>query len=114
LNSQTLAQMRRDVEKTYLSEPIIDYIINLVDSTRRDPNLLRGASPRVTLSIAAMAKAMARMRGRDYVVPADVKSVFVKTVAHRVLLTPKAESLGVATDDVLKNLLSRIPAPEAR
>ena len=113
-NSQTLTEMRKEVEKTYIHEAVVDYIVRLVDATRRDPNLLRGASPRVTLSLTAMSKAMAQLKGRDYVVPEDVQDVFVKTTAHRVLLTPKAESLGVTADTVLGNLLGRIAAPNTR
>ena len=113
-DSKMLMEMRKEVEKTYIHEAVVDYIVRLVDATRRDPNLLRGASPRVTLSLTAMAKAMAQLKGRDYVVPEDVQEVFVKTTAHRVLLTPKSESLGVTADTVLKNLMGRITAPTTR
>ncbi len=114
MDSRTLSAMQEEVEKTYISEAVVEYTVKLMDATRKDVNMQRGASPRVTLSVIAMSKAIAQLRGRDYVVPDDVKDVFLKAVSHRVALTPKAESLGVTAEQLLKNMLARIPEPETR
>ena len=62
----------------------------------------------------AMAKAAAQLHGRDFVVPDDVREVFIWTVAHRLLLSSKAEAQGKTADDVLRDILERTPAPKTR
>ena len=86
LERSTLQRLQEAVERTYVSEKVGAYVVQLVGATRTSEQLLRGGSPRATLAVVALAKAVARLRGRDYVVPKDVQEVFVQTVAHR--LTP--------------------------
>ena len=102
------------MEQTYLSESVITYIVSLVGATRRSDEILRGASPRASLAVTAMSKAIARLRGRDYVTPADVREVFVHTVAHRLLLSPKAEAQGKTPEQVLQGILAAVSAPKLR
>ena len=71
--------------------------------------ILQGASPRATLALAAMAKAAALVRGRDYVNPEDVALVFPDVVPHRLLLSPRAE--GDKSFDPAAELLAKVPAP---
>ncbi len=106
--------LRTLVAQTYVGEPVVNYIVELIDATRHHDDILRGASPRATLAVTAMAKAIAQLRGRDYVVPVDVKEVFVTTVAHRLLLTSKAESQNIVPEQLLQQILERIPAPKLR
>ena len=106
--------LRALVAQTYVGEPVVNYIVELIDATRHHDDILRGASPRATLAVTAMAKAIAQLRGRDYVVPVDVKEVFVTTVAHRLLLTSKAESQNIVPEQLLQQILERIPAPKLR
>jgi MoxR-like ATPase len=61
-----------------------------------------------------MAKAVARLRGRDYVVPGDVKEVFAHTVAHRLILSPRAEALGKTPESILRDILDTVHAPRLR
>ena len=112
LTGQALVQMQEEVAKTHVSESVIRYIVDLIHATRNHESLLRGASPRATLSVTAVSKAVAQLRGRDYVVPKDVQEVFQRTVAHRLLLTPKAENHGVTAESVLKQILHHVPAPK--
>lgn len=107
-------ELRQRVEETFLSDSVIDYIVALSDATRRQELLARGASPRATLSVAAMAKSIAQLRGRDYVVPGDVKEVFIPTLAHRMILTGRAESQGKTAEQILKAVLDGTPAPRLR
>ena len=106
--------MQEEVAATFVGEPVVSYIVDLIGATRSHEQLSRGASPRATLAVTAMAKAVARLRGRDYVVPVDVKEVFVTTVAHRLLLTSKAESQNIVPEQLLQQILERIPAPKLR
>ena len=111
LNAQTLASMQDAVDKTYIGELVIKYVVSLIDATRNHPQILRGASPRATLAVTSMAKAVAQLRGRDYVLPRDVQEVFMKTIAHRLLLTARAEAAGVTCYQILGEILEKVPAP---
>ena len=108
---EELIAMQEQASRVYMKEEIVDYAVSLVGATRNHPLILRGASPRATLSVTAMAKAVAYIQGRDYVVPKDVQAVFVNTVAHRLLMTPEAEAKGITPDSVLEQIQSTTAAP---
>ena len=112
LTKEDLAAMQEEVEATYVKDCIVQYIVNLIVATRNNKNIFRGASPRATLAVTAMAKAMARIHGRDYVLPEDVREVFVRTVAHRLLLTSEADGRRITPEQVLTEILNRVPAPK--
>lgn len=104
-----LLSLRQRAGAVYLSDEVLDYIVRLVGATREHPMILQGASPRATLALAAMAKAAALVRGRDYVNPEDVELVFPDVVPHRLLLSPRAE--GDKSFDPAAELLARVSAP---
>ena len=112
MTKQELVAMQDLVANTYVNESVVHYIVALIDATRRHEHILRGASPRATLSVTAVSKAVAQLRGRDYVVPRDVQEVFQRTVAHRLLMTAKAEGSGITAENVLKSILDSVPAPK--
>ncbi len=114
MTREELTAIQDTVEDTYLSDSVVSYIVALITATRGNPDLSRGASPRATLSVTAMAKAVARLRGRDYVTPGDVREVFVSTVSHRLLLSPRAEAQGRTPEQILREILSTVPAPKLR
>ena len=111
---QQLAEMQNAVEQTFVSDTVVNYIVNLIVATRQSGDLIRGASPRATLAVTAMAKAVARLRGRDYVVPGDVREVFLHTVAHRLILSPRAEAQGKQAEQILREILEAVAAPKLR
>ena len=111
LTREQLISMQDEAAAVYMKNEIVDYLVALVGATRTDPMILRGASPRATLSLASMAKAVAYIQGRDYVVPKDVQAVFVNTVSHRLLLAPEAEARGVDAAQLLEQILKNTPAP---
>ena len=106
-----LAAMQEAVKQVYIKDTVVNYAVALVGATRQHGQILRGASPRATLAVVAMAKASAYMNGRDYAVPDDVKTVYVGTVAHRLLLSPDALAAGLNEASVLNEILGRVPAP---
>ena len=109
---QELLAMQEAVAQTYVSQEVVAYVVGLIHATRSDPLLTRGASPRATLAVVAMAKSVARLRGRDYVIPKDVQEVFVQTVAHRLELSARAGQREI--DEVLQAILQEVPAPRLR
>ena len=114
LTKEEMVAMQDMVEDTFVSDAVVNYIVNLIVATRNNDDLLRGASPRATLAVTAMAKAVARLRGRDYVVPGDVREVFSHTIAHRLILSPRAESQNKTADQILRQILDSTPAPKVR
>ena len=109
---EKLQQMQETVASTHVSDDIARYVVQLLDATRRSELLLRGGSPRATLAVIAMAKAVACLRGRDYVVPKDVQEVFYVTVGHRLRISPKAESQDMDCQQVVDAILKDVRAPK--
>ena len=111
---QELAELQDQADAVFIKPEVVDYMVSLISATRNDPMILRGASPRATLSMASMAKAVAMLKGRDYVTPEDVQTVFVDTVSHRLLLAPEAEAREISAGELLQAILRRTPAPKLR
>ncbi|HLQ36509.1 MAG TPA: MoxR family ATPase, partial [Planctomycetota bacterium] len=102
---------RAAVAAVHLPDPVVDYIVDLVRSTREHPALLCGASPRAVNMLAAAARALAVLEGLDYVVPDHVKQLAGPVLAHRVLLTPAAEIEGQTGVAVIAQVVERTAAP---
>ena len=108
---EELLTMQQEAANVYLKPELADYIVSLVGKTRTDPLIARGASPRATLSLGAMAKAVAYVQGRDYVQPKDIQNVFVSTCAHRLLLSAEADAKGICAEELLDRILKSTSAP---
>ena len=86
LTREDVAQMQAEAAQVYISPELVDYMIRLITATRTHPNILRGASPRATIAVTAMSRALAYLQRRDYVLPEDIQAVFPEVVDHRLLL----------------------------
>ena len=114
MTRENLTAMQEKVENTYIKDSVVKYLVDLITATRNHGDLTRGASPRATLAVTAMAKAVAQLRGRDYVLPGDIREVFSWTVAHRLILSPRAEGQGRTPEQILAEIISQVPAPRIR
>ena len=83
--AEEFLKMQAAVADTYVKESVADYGVRLIDATRKSPWILRGASPRTTISVMALAKAWAFLQGRDFVTPEDVRRAFLQGVSHRIV-----------------------------
>jgi MoxR-like ATPase len=108
---EDLAAGRAAVRQVGVTDPVLEYVVDLCRATRTTPSLELGASPRGTTALLAVAKARAWLSGRDYVTPDDVKAFALPVLRHRVRLRAEAEMDGVTTDAVLRSVLSAVPAP---
>ena len=108
---EELLSMQQQASEVYLKPELADYIVSLVGKTRSDARIARGASPRATLSLSAMAKSVAFVQGRDYVLPKDIQAVFVSTCAHRLLLSAESDAKGLTAELLLDEILKSTPAP---
>jgi len=112
LTSQELESMRNEVDKIHIDQSLMHYIVALVGATRRHPDLLLGASPRASIALVSMSKAMAFLQGRDYVVPKDISPLIVDTLSHRLILRPGAENENITTAKILEGILQTFQAPQ--
>ncbi|SKA98300.1 MoxR-like ATPase [Prosthecobacter debontii] len=107
------------VNSLYMDEKIRDYIVAIIQATRAPETfaphlklLIRcGASPRGTINLALAAKAYAFLAGRNYVTPQDIKDLAPDILRHRILLSYEAEAEGVSSEEVIKQLLDKLPVP---
>jgi len=104
-------QAQREVRAINVQESIIDYLLALVERTRRHPDLLLGASPRAAVAWLLASKAAAWLAEREFVTPDDIKTVAPPLLRHRLILRPEAQLDGVSIESVIQALLSQVPVP---
>jgi MoxR-like ATPase len=108
-----LLGMQEALEDVFVSEPLERYIVALVQATRTDARVTLGASPRGSLALLKLARAEAAIRGRDFVLPDDVKAMAVAALAHRLVLKPELWISRTTPAHVVEGLLREVPAPVA-
>ncbi len=113
-DQQILTAIQQQVAATYASDDIFRYIIRLTAATRNSPDLRQGASPRASVALASMSRAVAWIQGRDYVIPSDVQFIFTDTIAHRLLLTRQAEQEQKTAQDICASILHKVSAPRVK
>jgi len=107
--TEQLLAFQNMVWDVHMDDTIQDYIIRLVGATRAHPDLALGGSPRASLSLFKAAQALAAIRGRDHVIPDDVKYLAVATLAHRLIIRPEAELRGKTSAAILAEILENTP-----
>jgi MoxR-like ATPase len=102
----------KNVRDVRVDEVIYQYIATLVEETRRHSAVRLGASPRSGIAVLRMAKAVAYLDGRNYVIPDDVKQVLVPTLSHRLILNPEFEIEGVSASRIIEEIMGKVPVPK--
>lgn len=108
---ETLREARNRIEKIYIKEELRNYIAAIVHNTRNNGDLFLGASPRASLAILRSAKAIAAIRGRDFVTPDDIRTVSVPVLNHRVIISHEREMEGTTIDEIIASILHTIEIP---
>jgi MoxR-like ATPase len=111
LNADLIRAGRHTVEHLHIQDELLDYIAAIVHRTREHADLFLGASPRASLAILKMSKAVAALAGRDFVTPDDIQYVAYPVLNHRIILTPEREMEGFTTRDVIREIVERIEVP---
>jgi MoxR-like ATPase len=106
-----LLAAREQVDATHVTDEVLAYVVAVVRSTRRQPSVELGGSPRAAVHLLAAAKAAARMTGRDYVMPDDVVAVAPAVLRHRIVLRPEAELERFTPDEAVANAIAAVPNP---
>jgi MoxR-like ATPase len=108
-----LLEMQEAVEQVHVDRSVGLYMVDLVAATRQASGVQVGASPRGSLALLKLSRCRAALDGRDYVTPDDVKSVAVPALAHRLSLRPELWVQRLRPDDIVLELLDRVPTPKA-
>jgi MoxR-like ATPase len=108
IDTNHVLRLQKTVRGIHIEEDLLDYIVRLVGSTRTDTSIHVGASPRGSLGLYRAGQAMALVRGRDYVVPHDIKEIALAVLGHRMILKPQAGYSEDAVADLINTLLARV------
>ena len=108
---EQVLEARQSVRQIRVEEPVLDYLLALIVASRQQPELLLGASPRAAIGWLRAAQAQAWLSDRDFVTPDHIKAIAPPLLQHRLLLKPEAQLDGIGVDQVIRNLLARVPVP---
>ena len=111
LSEAELREIRSASEKIFVHESIYDYIVELVEETRRNPMFDMGASPRATIALLRISRAMAMLNGRDFITAQDVQAVLKDVLGHRVKLSARTRAEKITMDDAIRKLMQQVRAP---
>ncbi len=114
VDADQLRAVHAEVRRIRVEAPVKRYIVDLVAATRNHPEVYLGASPRGSLSLFRTAQTAAMLRGRDYVIPDDIKTLVEPVLAHRLIVSPSARVRGVQAASILHDLLQSVPVPGTR
>jgi len=101
-----------NVRNVRVDESIYEYVASIVEATRTHPAVRLGGSPRAGISMIKLAKALAYIEGRNYVIPDDIKRVARPVLIHRIIIKPEYEVEGVRPENIIENILSKTPVPK--
>lgn len=120
LNKEDIEHIKKGIHDIHVDEEVEKYMIELIYATREPQEygldeikdfIQFGASPRVSIDMFKAVKAMAFMRGKDYVSPVDVAYIIKELMRHRIVLTYEAEAEGITTDDIIQKVLETVAIP---
>ena len=111
LQPEQLAVLRESARQVHVEDKLLDYIAQIVQQTRNNKSLFLGASPRASIGLLNASKALAAIRGRDFITPEDVQELAPHILRHRIILTPEREMEGATPDDVVAQLLQKVEVP---
>jgi MoxR-like ATPase len=108
---ESLSDLQEARKRIHVSNPVRDYITEIVRATRNHPALRFGASPRASLGLMRAGQSMAALRGRDFVLPDDIKSLVLHVLSHRLILKEEERLRGETPEHFLEDILHHIPVP---
>ena len=114
LSADDVVKLQETVTTIYVAPSLKGYIIDVVEATRHERDLVLGVSPRGALALQRASRAYAAASGRDYVIPDDLKLLAGSVLEHRLILSPEAQLRGAAPSEVLASVLGKVPVPSVR
>ncbi len=113
LSIEELKELQREAEQIYVHDEIYEYIVSLVEETRKTEFFAEGASPRATIALLRMARAIARLEGRDFVTAQDVQCVLKDVLGHRVKPGARARAEGKSMEECIQELILQVKSPRS-
>ena len=110
-SSEDIKRVHTLMQEMVVEASLINYIAAITHRTRSHAKLYLGASPRASLSMLRAGKALAALRGRDFITPEDIQYIALPVLTHRIILTPEAEMEGITTEEVISQILAEIEIP---
>lgn len=111
ISTAQITEYRNIINEVIIDPKLVEFIAKIVNETRNNPSLYLGASPRASLAILRASKANAAIMGRDFVTPEDIIEIAIPVMRHRIILTPEKEMEGIAADELIKDIISKIEVP---
>jgi MoxR-like ATPase len=111
LSKEEIISLRNQVRGFHVEPKILEFVAKVIHETRNNKSLYLGGSPRASLAVVNAAKALAAIRGRDFVTPDDIVWVAPAVLRHRIMLTPDKEMEGISPDDIIKQIIQQIEVP---
>jgi len=111
VSEEYLLQEIENIKRVFVSVPVKKYIVDLITQTRQNDELYLGASPRGSLALFRTGQALAFLRGRDYVLPDDIKNMAVAVLSHRVIVNPAARLRELSSSKIIEEILEQVPVP---
>jgi MoxR-like ATPase len=111
LSSPDVIALSAVVKGLHVEDKLVTYIAQIIHESRNNKSLYLGGSPRASLAVINAAKAIAAIKGRDFVTPDDINSVVAPVLRHRIMLTPDKEMEGVTPDEVIAQIVQKIEVP---
>jgi MoxR-like ATPase len=111
IDAPALNELRKLVSKITVEHKLLQFIAAIVNQTRNHNGLILGASPRASVAIFNTSKALASLRGRDFVTPEDIIEVTIPALRHRISLSAEKEMDGTTTDDIVEAIIKNTEIP---
>jgi MoxR-like ATPase len=111
LSPEEISTFRKLASEVHVEPRLKEYIVSIVAATRNHPFLYLGASPRASLALMHGAKALAALRGKDFIVPEDIQELAFPVLRHRIILSPEKEMEGITNDEVIRQIFRKIEVP---
>jgi MoxR-like ATPase len=106
-----IAEAKREIQAVTVDDAMFNYIVSVIETTRRVGAVQFGASPRGSVALLLASKTYAALNGRDFVIPDDVHTLSLPILRHRILIKPEAEIEGITPDQVIESILAQVKAP---
>ncbi len=111
LSPEEISGFRKLISEVHIEPRLKEYIVSIVAATRNHPFLYLGASPRASLALMQASKALAAIRGKDFIVPEDIQELAFPVLRHRIILSPEKEMEGITNDEVIRQIIRKIEVP---
>jgi MoxR-like ATPase len=111
ISTDILSECQQLIKQVFLSDSVKQYILDLVTATRKHEDIYLGASPRGSIGLFKTSQAKAALDGRDYVIPDDIKALFLPVISHRIVISPKGRITHLTAEQILDEILHSVPVP---